>query len=87
MCFEQLLTKNDTHEYANIALKFIAKYLSSYDSEEAHPTMTAMFEYILEVRQNSLFNARRIGVTRRNIFIRTADKSAANRSISHVWIR
>lgn len=87
-CFEQLITKNDTHDFANIALKFIAKYLSSYDGDEtAHPTMTAIFEYILKVRRKHTLNFVRYYVKQEKFSSVAAHKHTTNRSISSVRIR
>lgn len=48
---EQLMVKNETHEYANVGLKFIAKYLTSYQGDEnVHPTLADSFEYITSVK-------------------------------------
>lgn len=46
---KQLLIKDENHSYANIGLEFAAKFVSSFDDEEMHPTLTHTFDWLLNV--------------------------------------
>lgn len=46
------MQKEETNEYANTALSFCSKFITSFaegDDEETHPMMTSIFNWLLTV--------------------------------------
>lgn len=46
------MQREETHEFANTALSFCAKFITSFaevDDEETHPMMTSIFQWLLNV--------------------------------------
>lgn len=46
------MQRDETHEFANTALSFCAKFITSFaevDDEETHPMMTSIFNWLLSV--------------------------------------
>lgn len=50
-CLKQLLAKEESAAaYANVGLKFMAKFATSFDSEDMHELSESVFNWVLKVR-------------------------------------
>lgn len=50
---QQLMVRDDTQKYANAGLKFLAKFATSYDSEDTHPLLGYTFGWMLDTVSKS----------------------------------
>lgn len=48
---KQVMLADENHQYAKVALKFMAKFATSYDDESTHPVLVETFHWILNVKQ------------------------------------
>lgn len=48
LCIKQLM-QGDPNQYNNLGLKFMAKFVASFQAEDMHPLFDSIFQWIVKV--------------------------------------